>query len=338
MQLPTLRQLEYIVAVAEEGHFGRAAQRCAVSQPALSKQIAEVEAVLGVQLFERSRPQLRVTVEGGPLVEQARRVLMAARELGYMAHQTRGGLAGPVKLGCIPTLAPYVLPGLIGALREELPDGVMTLVEGKTESLLLGLRAGRLDVVLLALPVEVGEGLEVLEVWEDPFVLAMPRGHRLATESGPLALSALAGEELLLLEEGHCFRSHALEVCARTSSQASWIAASSMTTLTLMVQQGLGVTLLPQCALGVELGRAQELVIRPFKAPAPRRRVGLCWRGGSALTHIIEAMARALREHPASASTHHQIAGLAHALADPIYRASASGPDGERAWDSPVQG
>lgn len=323
MQLPTLRQLEYIVAVAEEGRFGRAAQRCAVSQPALSKQIAEAEAVLGVQVFERSRPHLRVTVAGAAIVAQARRVLVAARELAHVAAQSRGELAGPIQLGCIPTLAPYVLPGLISALREALPGLQVTLVEAKTAALLQDLRTGRLDVVLAALPLDEGEGLVTRAAWEDPFVLAMPPEHRLAQQTGPLGLEALRGEQLLLLEEGHCFRAQALEVCAAGSGQESWIAASSMTTLTLMVRQGLGATLLPQSALEVELSRAPGLVVRRFMEPAPHRTVGLCWREGTALDGVIERLSAALALSPSQALTHQQSGSLAHDLADPIYSAGA---------------
>jgi LysR family hydrogen peroxide-inducible transcriptional activator len=323
VQIPTLRQLEYIVAVAEEGHFGRAALRCAVSQPALSKQIAEAEGLLGVRLFERSRPQVRVTVEGVQLIEQARRVLMEARELAHVVQTARGEAVGAIQLGCIPTLAPYVLPGLMSGLREATPGLKVGLVEAKTDALLQGLRAGRLDVLLLALPVDGTDGLEVEPVWEDPFVLALPQGHPLEEDGSAAELDVLKGWELLLMEEGHCFRSHALDVCTTASGKVSVIAASSMTTLVLMVEQGMGATLLPQSALEVELGRAQGVVVRAFRAPAPRRSVGLCWRSGSALTEIIKALRAALLSRPRPGSGHLSRGALAHPLADPIYRAGA---------------
>lgn len=295
-QLPTLRQLAYIVAVAELGHFGRAAKRCAVSQPALSRQVREVEELLGVVLFERVRPRALVTPPGRAFVAQARRVLLEAKELDRVVRASEHSLAGRLQLGVIPTIAPYLLPTLVRALPQTWPELQLVLREDKTESLLSAVRQGDLDVAVLALPV-AGDDLAEAALFDEPFVLAAPPGHPLA-QPRPVDAAELAGHALLLMAEGHCFRDHALEVCHAVGAGADPnVVATSLTTLMLMVQGGLGATLLPASAL-TALPAGGAFVLRAFAAePGPRRAVGLRWRPTSPRTDAFRALGRAMREH-----------------------------------------
>lgn len=298
MQAPTLRQLEYIVAVAETGQFSAAAQRCHVSQPALSKQVAAVEAQLDVILFERTRPRVSVTDAGAPLVEQARRVLSAARRLTELARGSQGLLQGRLRLGVIPTIAPYFLPRVLGPISAQFPELQLILHEAKTDDALASLRSGELDALLLALPVATPR-LEGLDLVEERFAVVAPRDHALG-EPTAVTRDAIAESELLLLDEGHCFRDHALEVCtlARAREQVD-ARASSMTTLALMVQHGVGATLMPAMAIDVELGRAVEqdrVIVRAFAGAPPRRRIGLRWRPTSPRAAALELLGRTLAD------------------------------------------
>lgn len=295
VQLPTLRQLEYVVAVADLMHFGRAAKRCAVSQPALSKQVQEVEQLLGITLFERTRPQVQLTHKGKQIVAQARVVLSEARMLLQVATATRGMFQGQLHLGVIPTLSPYVLPLLWKEMRS-LYAGLQTvLVEQKTYVLVEELRAGRLDLLLLALPVEAS-GLCVLPLYDEPFVFAAPKEHVLGVNK-PVKEEILTDEPLLLLEEGHCLRDHALDVCTARGGGAGLlnIEASSVTTLMLMVEAGMGPTLLPASSLPVEWPKASDVVLRAFVSQTPpSRRVGLVWRPTSPRTELFQALGELL--------------------------------------------
>jgi len=293
---PSVRQLECAVAVADARHFGRAARVCAVSQPALSAQIRGLEEALGVQLFERSRRGVTITRAGAELVERARAALRALDDLAEAARAAREPLCGPLHLGVIPTVAPYLLPRWLRSVRRRHPRLVLYLHEAKTDDLVRGLREGRLDLLLLALPV-AGPDLETLALFDEPFLLAAPISHPLARGRRSRVREAdLEGEPVLLLEDGHCLREQALAVCERAGArEAEQVRASSLATLVQMVANGLGVTLVPRSALAVETRGRRELAVLPFRAPEPRRRIGLAWRRASARGEDYRRLAELLR-------------------------------------------
>jgi len=280
MSLPTLRQLEYLVAVAEARSFHRAAEACHVTQPGLSQQIQQLEGLLDVQLFERDRRRVVVTPAGRALAERARRVLAEARDLMDEAAGHARPLCGRLRLGVIPTVAPYWLPRVLPEVRRRHPELSLLLREDRTDTLVEALEAGDLDLLLLALDVPLGRA-ETLPLFDDPFVAALPAGHRLARRER-LQQSDLAGESVLLLEDGHCLREHAWAVC-RQGGASEWgdFRASSLVTLTQMVASGAGITLLPEMSLPVEAEGVEGLVCVPFRRPVPVRRIGLAWRATS---------------------------------------------------------
>ena len=278
---PSIRQLEYAVALADALHFGRAARACHVTQPALSSQIQALEEGLGVRLFERSRRGVRLTRAGRGVIAGARDVLARLDALVEAACEARAPLCGPLHLGVIPTVAPYLLPGWLPRVREAHPELRLFLHEDRTASLLERLRAGELDLLLLALPLDEPD-VETLPIFREPFVLATPRGHPLARGSGTLRESDLAHEPVLLLADGHCLRDQALAVCRQAGARESQeVRAASLSTLVQMVAGGLGVTLLPASAVPVEARGREEIAIRPFRAPGPSREIGLAWRRSS---------------------------------------------------------
>lgn len=296
MQLPTLRQLEYVVAVAESGRFVEAARRCAVSQPALSRQVAEVESLLGVQLFERVRPRVLVTEAGSEVVERSRRLLADARELVELGKASKGGRRGTVRLGVIPTIAPYGLPGLLAKLRGLFPDAAFAIQELQTEVLLERLRTGDVDVGLLAHAFDPA-GLAGVDLVVEPFVLMAPQGHPLA-QPKPIDWHALHGASLILMEDGHCLRDQAFDVCAAAGTPPpTSVSAASVSTLIRMVESGLGPTLVPASALPSELRRGQGVVTRGFTAPVPGRRLTLQWRQTSPHVGWYEDIGDVLRAH-----------------------------------------
>jgi LysR family transcriptional regulator, hydrogen peroxide-inducible genes activator len=291
---PTLRQLEYLVALAETLHFGKAAKRCAVSQPALSSQIQHLEELVGAQLFERSGRRTMLTPLGSRLAARARAILRDADELMEVAGAAGTGLQGEVRMGVIPTVAPYLLPALLPAVREAWPKLRLLLREDQTHRLVDRLREGGLDLLLLALPVD-GDDLAQLPLMEEPFILAAPRGHPLARK-GPVSDADLDGAEVLLLEEGHCLRDQALSVCRLAgASETADVRATSLGTLVQMVQGGLGVTLLPATAAAVEV-REETIVLRKFRRPEPTRMLGLVWRKSSARGEAYASLGQTLRE------------------------------------------
>ena len=285
----TLRQLQYVVAVAEVGTFRGAAERCAVSQPALSMQVAEVERQLDVQLFERSSRGVRLTAAGAAVVPRARAALLAAEDVVLAARAHEDPLTGALSIGVIPTIAPYLLPDLDPALRAEWPRLQLTWVEGQTSTLVEQVLAGTLDGALLAVEADLG-GLDTVEIGTDPFVLAAPEGHPLAASTEPLPSASLLAADVLLLDDGHCFRDQALEVCARAGAAPDSLRATSLTTLVQMAAGRGAVTLLPAMAVEVENRRA-ALVTRPFAEPSPYRTLALAWRPGSALADAFERLA-----------------------------------------------
>lgn len=297
MQRPSIRQLEYAVAVAEDLHFGRAARHCGVTQPALSAQIQQLEELLGVTLFERGRRGVLVTPEGGRLLEKAREALAVLDDLLVQAASAGRPLAGELRLGVIPTVAPYFLPPLLPAVRRDYPELRLLLREEQTEGLVQRLESGSLDAVLLALPVEEARLVE-MPLFDEPFYFVGPEEHRLSRLRGSrLPESALEGEDVLLLEDGHCLRAQALEVCRRAGARAGGrLQATSLSTLVQMVANGLGVTLLPERALSVELRPDSRLAVKAFEEPAPCRTIGLAWRRGAPRDEELRMLGEALLE------------------------------------------
>jgi LysR family transcriptional regulator, hydrogen peroxide-inducible genes activator len=294
MERPTLRQLEYVAAVAEHGNFGRAAEACAVSQPALSSQIQELERRLGLVLFERGRHGATVTPEGAPVVARALRILVEVDDLVLEASDRAGEVIGEVRLGSIPTMAPYLLPVVVPELRRRHPRASVVLREERTPDLLVSLRAGTLDLALLAAPVDHPD-LEVVDLATDPFLLAVAPGHPFAGRRA-VPVSGLAGLPMLLLEEGHCLRDQAVEVCTVAGAgPVGDLAATSLPTLCQMVAAGHGATLLPASAVAVEARPGTGLVVRPLRSPGPSRTVVLAWRRGSPRAEHHRRLAAALR-------------------------------------------
>lgn len=295
----TLRQLQYAVAVAEELSFRRAADRCAVSQPALSTQLAALEGALGVRLFERDRRRVIPTTAGRDLVGRARTLLLTADDLLGSAKSLGDPFAGTLVVGVIPTVAPYLLPAIAPAIRKRLPNLEIRWLEEKTPVLLERLSAGAIDGAILAVDADLGDSRTEL-VSEDPFLLAMPRGHRLAIP-GEAKLSELRGETVLLLEEGHCLRQQALELCSRNRAREAGFRATSLATLVQMVAAGAGVTLLPALACETEAKHA-ALEVRRFAPPVPHRTIGVAFRGGAPTEPVLREIAAAARDawpHPA---------------------------------------
>lgn len=300
----TLRELRYLVALADLGHFGRAAQACHVSQPTLSTQLRKLEESLGVTLFERTNRRLHVTPTGKRIVARARGMLSEADAIVALARSRAAPLTGPFDLGVIPTLGPYLLPWLLPPLERAYPDLRLVVHEDLTEHLLERLRAHRIDAALLALPVEDGQ-LDTLPLFDEPFYLALPPGHRLAGTNVAASQSDLRREHLLLLSEGHCFRDQALAVCGFETppdrSRGTDVRATGLETIRRMVAAGMGCTLLPAMALSGDEGR--EFEVRPLDAGACRR-IGLAWRQSYPRPADIECLAGAVRDHlPSSVRT-----------------------------------
>jgi len=286
-----LRDLQYLVALADTGHFGEAAERCHVSQPTLSAQIKKLEEYLGVQLFERQPRKVSVTDVGRRIVDRARLVVRQAEDIREVARASRDPLTGRLRVGLIPTIAPYLLPRVAPRLKTRLPDLQLMLYEYQTGPLLEKLRAGELDLAILALPADTA-GLETRSLFAESFVVAVPRGHRLAARKR-LKPADLAGETLLLLEDGHCLRDQALDVCGNVPlAEEQDFRATSLETLRQMVAAGLGITLLPRLAAEGPIAGARGLEIRPFAPPSPSRMVGAAWRKSSTREAAIEAVCK----------------------------------------------
>ncbi len=295
MRSPSLRQLEYVIAVADTGLFVEAARVCAVSQPALSKAVREVEDLLGVSLFERVRPRVIVTPVGAEIVRRARLLVADARELVEAARAASAQRAGTVRLGVIPTIAPYGLAGLLAKLRVLFPGVCFAIEELQTDSLLDQLRAGSIDLGLLARSFD-DQGLAGVDVAAEPFVLVAPEGHTLGLAQGVRA-SDIAGASLILMRDGHCLRDQAMEVCASATQGPTTVSAASVSTLVRMVESGLGATLLPASALSIELRAGYGLVARSFEGAQPGRLLTLQWRSTSPDSEWYAQIARVLRDH-----------------------------------------
>jgi LysR family transcriptional regulator, hydrogen peroxide-inducible genes activator len=288
----SLRQLQYVVAVADTLGFHKAAARCHVSQPTLSTQVQQIESVLGVPIFERSRHGVLVTGAGQEIVARARRVIIEVDDLLVAAARARDPFAGVLRVGVIPTIAPYFLPEVTPSIAARHPKLRILFREAKTADLVRELREGQLDAGVLALGPEIGD-LSHAEIAVDPFVVALPRGHALARKKR-VSLADLEGVDVLLLDDTHCFGGQALALCNRAGAHETAFRATSLVTLAQMVSSGAGVTLLPAMAVPVENRRAQ-LEARPFVPPVPSRTVVLAWRPGSPLARVLEELASHMR-------------------------------------------
>ena len=284
----TLRDLEYLVALAETRHFGRAAERCHVSQPTLSAQIRKLEDSLGVALVERRPRKVALTAAGEAVVERARRMLRDAEDIQALGRASQDPLAGQLRVGFIPTLGPYLLPRVAPRISRALPKLQLMLYEYQTASLVERTVRGELDLAILALPAET-KGLRTRSLFAEAFLVAMPAHHRL-TAKKRVKSNDLRGEKLLLLEEGHCLRDQALEVCARVGTEEQDFRATSLETLRQMVAAGLGLTLLPRLAAEGPFASARGLVVRPFAPPSPNRVIGAAWRRSSSRGQAIAAV------------------------------------------------
>ena len=298
----TLQDLRYVVTLAETRNFARAAKACYVSQPTLSTQIKKLEGELGLALFERTNKRVMPTPAGFELIAQARVVLEEAEKLQQMAQQALDPMAGPLRLGVIPTLGPYLLPHIVPRLRAAYPRLSLYLREDLTGNLIEQLRSGSLDAILLALPIHP-DGLEIIALFQEPFVMALPKDSPLAGKAEVMETD-LMGVPLLLLEDGHCLRDQALAVCGLPQPRGSEdFRASSLETLRQMVAAGVGCTLLPALAAdtvgagGEKLASEGLIELRSFSAPVPCRTIGMAARRGFPRMEMVRAFAELIKRH-----------------------------------------
>lgn len=288
----TLRQLRYFEAAARLGHFGRAAEECAVTQPALSMQIKELEEELGAALFERRPGEAVLTPLGREVAGRAAKILLAAGDLAALAQRREATLHGPLSLGIIPTLAPYILPRLLAYLQKAYPALRLELREAQTRPMLNELSRGGLDLVMAALPVE-GADLEAVHLFDDRFLLAAPADAQGKSRVDPETLDPA---KLILLEEGHCLRDQALSFCAlERGATKTGLGATSLSTVMQMVANGYGVTFIPEIAVETET-RGRDIGLHRFVAPEPSRKIGLIWRKTSPRKKDFEAFGAAVKE------------------------------------------
>jgi LysR family transcriptional regulator, hydrogen peroxide-inducible genes activator len=293
-----LRDLQYLVALAEHRHFGRAAEACFVSQPTLSTQIKKLEDELGVALVERTPRKVLLTEVGRDIAIRARDVLNEIEQIRGVARRTLDPESGTVRLGIFPTLGPYLLPHVLPRVREAFPRLELLLVEEKTETVLRLLREGKLDAGILALPLHE-ESLHSEFLFEEPFLLAVSSAHPLAHKQGQLRLADLSSQNLLLLEDGHCLRDQALEVCHMAGAgEHSGFRATSLETLRQMVAANVGITLLPVTAVKPPVAALQHLHLIEFKGRPPSRRVAMVWRKSSAMGGFLGRLAEVFRQLP----------------------------------------
>ncbi|MGS1012972.1 LysR substrate-binding domain-containing protein [Rhodanobacter sp. UC4450_H17] len=292
----TLRQLQYAVAVAESRSFGKAAERCHVSQPALSQQIGQLEEALGVRLFERDKHQrhILVTGPGQAFIERALIVLREADDLVRSARRCADPLDGTLRIGVLPTISPYLLPRLTPALREAYPQLLICWIEEKTQVLVRDLQTGALDAALVALEADLGD-VEREEIARDRFVLVAPRGHGLATTTADVDVAELRHATVLVLQEGHCMGEQSAAFCAGTHANIDTFRGTSLTTLVQMVASGAGVTLVPELALPHEVTDV-NLCVRGFSGNAAGRTIGLVWRKNYAFDAALRQVGGTIRQ------------------------------------------
>lgn len=295
-----LRDLEYLVALAEHRHFGRAADAVFVSQPTLSGQIRKLEAELGVELFERSSRETILTEVGEHVVERARRALQEVEAMRDVARLSQDPESGTMRLGIFPTLAPYLLPHVIHGVHERFPQLELLLVEEKTDELVARLRDGRLDAAIIATPI-AADGLHEHHLFDEDFVLAVPADHPLAhTGTATISTSSLSSERVLLLEEGHCLRDQALSVCQSIGAvERAGFRATSLETLRQMVATDVGVTLLPRLAVSAPVPASAGVALVEFDSP-PRRHLAMFWRETNPYREFLPRLAEAFADLPAS--------------------------------------
>jgi len=289
----SLRQLQYAVAVGETLSFRRAAERCRVSQPSLSAQVAQLEQALGVRLFERDRRRVLVTPVGQRVIERARIILRETDDVIELARGAGDPLAGTLRVGVIPTISPYLLPRLTPAIRTAYPRLTLRWVENKTATLMRDLDAGLLDAALLALEADLGD-VEREVIARDPFVLVAARDDPMARRNSPVRIGDLRDVTILILDDEHCFGEQALSLCANSRACPHEFRATSITTIAQMVAGGAGVTLLPALSVPTEV-RGPALRVRPFAKPAPGRTIGLVWRRNSPLAETFRRVAATVR-------------------------------------------
>ena len=286
-----LRDLRYLVALAEHRHFGRAADACFVSQPTLSTQIKKLEEQLQVTLIERSNRQVLLTPVGAAVVAQAQRVLRDVDDLLRIAEEHRDPLGGDLRVGIIPTVAPYLLPRILPIIRREFPKVSIKLTEGQTRVIMKMLGDGELDAAILALPANE-EHLVQMKLYSEPFYLAVSKLHPKAARK-TVALDDLQDEQVLLLEDGHCLRDQALDICnSHNAVENTNFRATSLETLRQMVAANIGVTLMPQLALG---GRGGAVKYIPFRGRQPSRDIGMVWRNTTSRTELLTRLSRAIQ-------------------------------------------
>ncbi|BDU23067.1 DNA-binding transcriptional regulator OxyR [Dyella sp. GSA-30] len=306
-----LRDLHYLVALAEHRHFGRAAEASFVSQPTLSTQIKKLEDELGVALVERTPRKVLLTETGREIARRARGVISEIDEIKAIAQRTRDPESGSLRLGVFPTLGPYLLPHLVPLVRTRFPRLELLLIEEKTEHVIRMLREGSLDAGVLALPVHE-DSLHSEFLFEEPFVLAVPEAHPLAQKKSRLKLSDLEDENLLLLEDGHCLRDQALEVCQLAGAgEKTGFRATSLETLRQMVAANVGITLLPTLAIKPPMARTDNVHLLEFSGHAPSRRLALVWRKSSSMTTFLKRFTEVIRSLPAELMQPHIEGGRA---------------------------
>ena len=293
-RLPTMKQLQYLVALADTQHFGQAAARCHITQSTLSAGIRDLESVLGAAVAERTNRQVLITRLGRQIAERAKAILQDAEEVMEAAQADLTPMTGEMRLGVIPTIGPFLLPRVLPALRERYPELILYLREEQTAPLLARLEDGGLDVALIALPYDTGD-LVIEFVMDDEFLFACSGGHMLAG-SDEVPSEALESAQLMLLEEGHCLRGHALDICGQGNSKIrSQFEASSLHTLVQMVAAGIGATLIPRLAVDAHITQGTDVAVSRISAPAFRR-IGLAWRRTSLRFEDFRLLATTLRE------------------------------------------
>ncbi len=306
-----LRDLKYLVALADHKHFGRAANACFVSQPTLSTQIRKLEDELGVSLVERAPRRVMLTPVGRDIAERARKIISDVEQMSEIARRSQDPEAGTVRLGLFPTLGPYLLPHVVPGLRKRFPRLELLLVEEKTDQILARLRDGRLDAGILALPIH-DDQLHVEPLFDEPFLLAVPHDHAMAGQAA-LDVNELDDQHLLLLEEGHCLRDQALDVCRLSGAdERDGFRATSLETLRQMVAAGVGITLLPVLAVQPPVPSSPDVRLLRFKGEAPHRRIAMVWRKSSAMDAFLRQLAAELRQLPAALLQPPVAAGVAN--------------------------
>ena len=293
MNVPSVRHLRHLTALYDQGHFGRAAEASHVTQSTLSASIKELESILQVTLVDRSKRRVVLTPVGVEAAERARKIIKEVEDLVSFTSASREPLSGTLRMGTIPTIGPFLLPRILPGLREAYGRLKLYLVEDLTDRLVASLHRGELDVVLLALPRECG-AVETVILFEDPFVVGLPRGHPLSKEAGVKPQHLLA-EDLLLLKEGNCLRDHALAALRRLADRRlAEFEATSLPTLVQMVDNGIGTTLLPTLAIDAGLLRGTQLVTRPLLSDELARKISLIWRRGTGRREEFRLLAKEL--------------------------------------------